>query len=159
MDSLTDTYWYVPTQYLAALTAGTQPVLHAAAVVDQTVWRLQTCTDRYVTGISATNIGNGWSYMMMIGSITPNGAVKISFSPLDSGSLTIGDGSFDGNAFLMQMTSGSESFSVTHWAQMMPIDPSMPEWSALPGYPDTGVPDLTGLLTPIVTAEGALTPS
>jgi hypothetical protein len=152
MDSLTDTYWYVPTQYLSALAAGTQPGPHAATVVDQTVWCFQTCADRYVTGISATNIGNGWSYMMMVGSITPNGVVKISFSPLDGGSLTIGDGSFDGNAFVMQMTSGSAAYSVTHWAQMMPIDPSMPEWNALPGYPDTGVPDLTGLLTPIVTA-------
>jgi hypothetical protein len=29
---------------------------------------------------------------------------------------------------------GSTAYSVTH-LQMMPIDPFMPEWSALPGYP------------------------
>jgi len=152
MDNLTGTYWYVPAQYLSAMTAGTGPVPHAATVVDQTVWRFQDCVGGYVTGISATNIGNDWSYMMMIGSVAPDGKVKISFSSLDGNSMTIGDGTFDGSAFLMQMTSGSAAYSVTHWAQMMPVDPSMPEWNALPGYPDTGVPDLTGLLTPIITA-------
>lgn len=152
MDNLTGTYWYVPTQYLPAKTAGTGPVPHAATVVDQTVWCFQDCANGYVTGISATNIGNGWSYMMMIGSVAADGRVKISFSSLDGNSLTIGDGTFDGGAFLMQMTSGSAAYSVTHWAQMMPIDPSMPEWNALPGYPDTSVPSLTGLLTPIITA-------
>jgi hypothetical protein len=151
MDSLTDTYWYVPAQYLTALTAGTAPAPHAATVVDQTVWRFQNCTGGYVTGMSATNIGNGWSYMMMIGSVAPDGSAKISFSALDSGSLTTGDGTFDGSVFLMQMTSGSAAYSVTHWAQMMPINASMPEWNALPGYPDTSVPSLTGLLAPIIT--------
>lgn len=152
MDSLTGTYWYVPTPYLPALSAGTEPVPHAAPVTDQTVWRFQTCQNGYVTGISATNIGSGWSYAMMIGSVAPGGAVKISFSPLDSGNgaITIGDGTFGGGAFAMQMTSGSSAYSLTHWAQMMPIDPSMPEWRALPGYPDYGVPDLGGLLTPIL---------
>ncbi len=153
MNNLTGTYWYVPAQFLPAITAGIEPVPHAASVADQTVWRFQTCNEGYVTGISATNLGNGWSYNMMIGSVAPHGAVKISFSPLDggNGALTIGDGTYDGRAFLMQMTSGSSTYSVTHWAQMRPIVPSMPEWNALPGYPDTGVEDLKGLLTPILT--------
>jgi hypothetical protein len=152
MDDLTGSTWYVPDVYLPALAADVSPVPHAAPVIDQTVWRFQTCRDGYVTGISATNIGNGWSYAMMIGSVVRGGAVKLSFSPLDggNGAITIGDGTFDGRAFLMQMTSGSSAYSLTHWAQMMPIDPSMPQWRALPGYPDTGVPDLTGLLTPIL---------
>ncbi|HWA92450.1 MAG TPA: hypothetical protein VG889_20610 [Rhizomicrobium sp.] len=147
------TYWYVPPRYLPALLAGTAPAPHAKPIVDQTVWRFQRCHGGYLTGMGATNIGNGWSYMMMIGSITPAGLVKISFSPLDtssSGAITIGDGSFDGKVFVMQMTSGSASLSVTHWAHMAQLKPTMPEWHALPGYADTGVPDLTGLETPIV---------
>jgi len=45
--------------------------------------------------------------------------------PLDSsnGAITIGDGTRDGRSFLMQMTSGSSAYSVTHRAPMMPINP------------------------------------
>ena len=149
-----NTYWYVPTKFLPALQAGTAPTPHAKPVIDQTVWRFQRCDDGYVTGISATNVGGGWSYMMMIGSVTPGGVVKISFQPLDSsggsGMITIGDGSFDGKIFVMQMTSGTTAMNVTHWAHMAPLKPSMPEWRSLPGYPDTGIEDLPGLQTPIV---------
>jgi hypothetical protein len=49
----------------------------------------------------------------------------------------------------MQMSSGSAGASVTHWAYMLPVTPDDPEWNALPGYPEWGVPKLTGLDTPI----------
>jgi hypothetical protein len=147
-----NTYWYVPPRYLPAVQASAVPTAHAKAVIDQTVWRFQRCDAGYLTGISATNIGNGWSYNMMIGSITPRGAVKISFSPLESssGAITIGDGSYDGTDFVMQMTSGSAGLSITHWAHMAQLTPAMPEWRSLPGYDGTGVKDLTGLSTPIL---------
>ncbi|MBV9992462.1 MAG: hypothetical protein JOZ72_14365 [Alphaproteobacteria bacterium] len=153
MNNLTGTYWYVPTQFLPAVEAGTDPMPHVSTVVDQTVWRFQTCENGYVTGISATNTGDGWSYTMIVGSIAPSGLVKLSFSPLhdDDAAITIGDGTFARDMFVMQMTAGSSTYNLTHWAQMEPIDPSMPEWRALPGYPDTGVEDLKELLTPIVT--------
>jgi hypothetical protein len=32
------------------------------------------------------------------------------------------------------------------------VTPSDPQWSLLPGYPDTGISDLTGLQTPIAIA-------
>ncbi len=44
----------------------------------------------------------------MVGSVAPDGAVKISFSPLSAAS------------------------------------PDDSEWSSLPGYPETGIPDLDG---------------
>jgi|SRR6185312_10632757 len=152
MINLAGTYWYVPTAYLPALAASvTSPIPAAQAIVDQTVWHIETYQNGYVIGVSATNIGGGWGYAMMIGSVAPNGAVKISFSTFgDENAFAVGDGTFDGNAFTMQMSSGSASLSITHWAQMMPIDSSMPEWNSLPGYPDTSVPDLTGLQIPIV---------
>jgi hypothetical protein len=99
--------------------------------------------------------------MLMVGSVTPDGSVKLSFSPIGAvnandpttQTITIGDGRLSRQgadaAFLMRMTSGTASASVTHWAYMLPVMPNDPEWRSLPGYPTTGVPDLTGLQTQI----------
>jgi hypothetical protein len=158
---LKDTYWYVPTAYLPALLAITSgPTI--VTVEDQTVWHILRYSEGYISGVSATNIGHGWSYMLMVGSMAPDGTVKISFSPLGVANpndpttelITIGDGTFYGKsahpAFFMQMTSGTASASVTHWAMMLPITPRDPEWQSLPGYPATGVPDLGSLQTTVV---------
>jgi hypothetical protein len=164
---LIDTYWYVPDRYLPALLALNASEPRIVTVQDQTVWHITNYSSGYISGISASNIGFGWSYMLMVGSVMPNGAVKLSFSPLGDAnaddpstqSITIGDGSLLGeialgenaNAeFLMQMTAGTVDASVTHWARMRPVTPADPEWLSLPGYPTTGVPDLTGLQTSIV---------
>ena len=158
-EGLTGTTWYVPLAWLPALRAINADEPRIEALVDQTVWRFHQCAEHYVTGVSATNTGDGWSYNLMVGSVAPDGRVKISFSPLgalgeqSSQSITIGDGTLtekDGKrTFLMQMTAGSVATSVTHWAYMMQVTRDDREWHALPGYPDTGVPDLTGLSTPI----------
>jgi hypothetical protein len=159
---LADTYWYVSTQYLPALLAFNTSEPHIVRVQDQTVWHITDYSDGYISGISTSNIGSGWSYTLMVGSVTPEGAVKLSFSPLGDAnsndpstqSITIGDGLLQGKGagatFLMQMTAGNASASLTHWAVMHPITPADPEWSSLPGYPTTGVSDLTGLQTTIV---------
>src|ERR1700741_1030537 len=119
IDWLAGTYWYVPPENLLGLRAVNtdEPVIET--LTDQTVWHITTAASGYLTGISATNIGKGWNYNLMVGSVAPDGAVKISFSPLgaagpggsDTAAMTIGDGSLfvDGDdvAFLMQMTSGS----------------------------------------------------
>jgi hypothetical protein len=100
--------------------------------------------------------------MLIVGSVTPNRAVKLSFSPRSDAnsadpstqSITIGDGTLLGDGadaeFLMQMTTGTPSISLTHWARMPPVTPAAAEWASLPGYPTTGIPDLTGLQTSIV---------
>ena len=169
-DWLDDTYWYVPTPYLPALLAINTSEPRVTTVVDQTVWHIDDYSGGYITGISATNLGFGWSYMLMVGSVTPDGSVKFSFSSLGSANaadpttqtITIGDGTLSGQgagaAFLMQMTSGTAAASVTHWANMLPVTASDPQWLALPGYPTTGVPDLTGLQTNIIScfASGTL---
>jgi hypothetical protein len=157
---LTGTYWYVPTAYLPAMLAVTSGP-RIVPVSDQTVWHFAGYFQGYIYGIAATNIGVGWSYSLMVGSVTPDGSVKLSFSPLASANpkdpttqaITIGDGTLRrmGNraSFQMQMTSGTASVSLTHWASMYPVTPREPEWHSLPGYPTTGVPDLTELNTPI----------
>lgn len=152
---LAGTYWYVPEAYLPAVLALNAAASVTTTLADQTVWKIDGFRHGYVTGISATNVGQGWSYMLIAGSIAPNRAVKLSFAPRDgSGALTIGDGTVETHhgqpAFLMQMTSGSVRSSVTHWAYMLQVKPTDPEWRSLPGYPDTGIADLTGLQTPIL---------
>ncbi len=166
-DWLDDTYWYVPTIYLPALLAINTSQPRIVTVNDQTVWHFDNYDAGYITGTSATNIGFGWSYMLLVGSVTPDGSVKFSFSPLGSAdpsdpttqTITIGDGTLNGTvsaaSFLMQMTSGTAGASVTHWANMLPLDASDPQWLALPGYPTTGVPDLTGLQTDIIACFAA----
>lgn len=139
---------------------GSEPRI--VTVQDQTVWRITNYSNGYISGISASNIGFGWSYMLIVGSVTANGMVKLSFSPRSSAnssdpstqSITIGDGTLIGEGagaeFLMQMTAGSPFTSLTHWARMLPVTPADSAWSSLPGYPSTGIPDLTELQTPIV---------
>ena len=161
-DWLQGSYWYVPDAYLPALQALNGEPPHVRTLVDQTVWFFQHSRAGYLVGASATNIGAGWSYMLVVGSVAPGGAVKLSFSPLgDAGGgspppPTIGDGVLledeRGPAFLMQMTSGTIAMNVTHWAYMRAVTPGDPAWSSLPGYPDTGIPDLKGLHMPITVA-------
>ena len=157
-DWLQGTYWCVPHACLTALQAVNGNPPRVRTLADQTVWYFQYGQSGYVVGTSATNIGSGWSYMFVVGSVAPGGAVKLSFSPLDGSAVsapppTIGDGTLieddDGPFFLMQMTSGTTATNVTHWACMRPVTPDDPIWSSLPGYPDTGIPDLTGLQTPV----------
>ena len=169
-DWLDDTYWYVPTAYLPALLAINPSEPRITTVLDQTVWHIEGYSGGYITGISATNLGFGWSYMLMVGSVTPDGSVKFSFSPLGSANpadpttqtIMIGDGTLSGDgagaAFLMQMTSGTTEASVTHWANMLPVTSSDPQWYSLPGCPTTGVPGLTALQTNIIScfASGTL---
>jgi hypothetical protein len=151
-DWLQGSYWYVPDAYLPALQALNGASPRVRTLVDQTVWFFQQSANGYLVGTSATNIGRGWSYMLVVGSVVPGGAVKLSFSPLnDAGSggatqPTIGDGV---PGFLMQMTSGTTAMNVTHWACMRRATPDDPAWSSLPGYPETGICDLDGLETPI----------
>jgi hypothetical protein len=150
---LTDTYWYVPALYLPALLAINASEPRIVTVQDQTVWHLTNYSNGYLSGISASNIGFGWSYMLIVGSVTPNRTVKFSFSARSDAnsadpstqSITIGDGTLLGEGadaeFLMQMTTGTPAASLTHGARMLPVTPADAEWSSLPGYPTTGVPD------------------
>jgi hypothetical protein len=154
---LIDTYWYVPAPYLPALLAMNASEPRIITVQDQTVWHITNSSNGYLSGISASNIGLGWNYMLIVGSVTPSRTVKLSFSPRSDAnsadpstqSITIGDGTLLGEGpdaeFVMQMTSGTPTTSLTHWARMLPITSADAEWSSLPGYPTTGVPDLTGL--------------
>jgi hypothetical protein len=81
-DWLDNTYWYVPTAYLPAEYAINTDTPVVETVQDQTVWHFDSYSDGYLVGISATDIGFGWSYMLIVGSVLADGSVKLSFSPL-----------------------------------------------------------------------------
>lgn len=91
-DWLDDMYGYVPIAYLPALLAINTSPPRIVTVDDQTVWHIEDYSAGYITGISATNIGFGWSYMLMVGSVTPDGTVKFSFSPLGNHDLILANG-------------------------------------------------------------------
>src|ERR1700679_153037 len=86
IDWLVGTYWYVPPENLLALRAVNADEPAIETLTDQTVWRITNAENGYLAGISATNIGQGWTYNLMVGSVAPDGSVKISFSPLGAAS-------------------------------------------------------------------------
>ncbi|MBN9023721.1 MAG: M10 family metallopeptidase C-terminal domain-containing protein [Rhizobiales bacterium] len=143
---LEDTYWYVPTPYLPAIVLANVDPPQTAAVVDQTLWHIESVENGYVVGSVASNFGTGWSYATLVGSISPDGSVSFSFTPSDPDSdITVGIGSMvkvDGAWFFeMQMTTGSGSLNVTHWAEMAQVSEGDRAWDSLPGYPGTSVPE------------------
>ncbi len=144
---LEDTYWYVPTPYLPAPLLLNADPPRIKPLVDQTVWHITEVFNGYVVGEVATNLGGGWVYSTLVGSITPSGSVSFSFTPTDPDSdLTVGAGTMvkvDGQwLFEMQMTTGSGTASVTHWAYMAETKPGDRAWESLPGYPGTGVEEV-----------------
>ncbi len=146
-DFLEDTYWYVPTPYLPAVVLVNADPAQTTEVVDQTLWHIVTVENGYVIGQVASNFGAGWGYSTLVGSIAPNGAVSFSFTPEDPGSdITIGIGAmvFSEGAwfFEMQMTTGSGTANVSHWAEMAESKPGDRAWLSLPGYPGTGIAEV-----------------
>jgi hypothetical protein len=81
---LADTYWYVPTSNLAALlfdsTAGT-----LRPVSDQTVFQITGYRDGYFWGNAVTQLGSSSpSGSSMVGSVTPQGRVLLTFTQTSS---------------------------------------------------------------------------
>lgn len=141
---LEDSYWYVPTPYLAAFALVTGSQQGVVPLVDQTLWHITKVVDGYVFGQVATTLGNGWVYSTLVGSVAPSGAVSFSFTQDGADAeVTVGQGQMveSGGAwyFEMQMTTGSGSASVTHWAYMAAAEPGDRAWSVLPGYTSTGI--------------------
>lgn len=139
---LAGSYWYVPSQYLPAVRWDTSNPSAYSGLSDQTVWYIQSYDEGYFAGSVAVQFG-GYSRtcQYLIGSVTPEGDVLISFTPLQAipatdPTVTSGTGRMvrkQGRwAFSMQMSSGSGSTQVTHWAYMMRCKPSQPCWTNLP---------------------------
>jgi hypothetical protein len=148
---LADTYWYVPTANLPAVLfngstgAGT-------SVSDQTVFHIAGYSRGYFSGSVVTQLGTSApSSSNMIGSVTPEGAVLLSFTRTGSGSspaVTQGIGRmtkrFGQWTMENQMfTSPTETLQIGHWAYMVQTRPGMPSWRSLPGVGES-VPEFLG---------------
>jgi hypothetical protein len=148
--ALADTYWYVPTGYLPALSYDPQAGT-GAAISDQTVWRIRRSVDGYFWGdtvavFSGDNAGAAGRAPVcnkMAGTLTPSGDVLMSFVNADSksSSVTTGFGHYKDDAgqkvFEMQMSTGQGKM-ILHWAQMWKCTKGQECWTKLPGS-DLGV--------------------
>ena len=144
---LADTYWYVPVESLPALRL--DPSENTLTwVVDQTVWQLTGYRDGYFWGVCVAFLydageeppqrgpGSAPRSFSMLGSITPEGRVHLTFIATQTGNTTIGIGRMlphrDGWSFQMQMSSGDRN-RTAHWAYMVQTRPGEPSWDSLPG--------------------------
>lgn len=147
---LQDTYWYVLPENLPALQfAPGENTL--TWIIDQTVWHISAFQNGYFWGSSATLIlptgggesakaaGNKPVCFSMLGSITPEGRIYITFIPCGVSSsrpATIGIGRAVPHghkwSLEMQMSSGSGN-TTAHWAYMTQTTPEDPSWKSLPG--------------------------
>jgi len=145
------TYWYVPAENLLAFRWDTGAPQHATRVDDQTVWHIERYDRGYIFGPIVVKLeGIPRLCQYLIGSVTPDGRVYISFNslqaiPTGTPSLTTGLGQMVRSgrewAFNMQMASGRSTSQVTHWAFMRQCTPAEPCWTSLPGV-HRSIPEL-----------------
>ena len=137
------TYWYVPTENLQAIKWDTSAPSAYASIRDQTVWHIANFDNGYFFGPLVVQFeGYPRLCQYMVGSVTPEGRVYISFNsvqvvPVGNPSITTGTGAMvwqrGGWTFNMQMASGSSSTQVAHWAFMHQCTADQPCWKHLPG--------------------------
>lgn len=142
---LKDTYWYVPVNYLLALQMSAEDTT-PTRMVDQTVWQIVGYEQGYLWGNAAillyeegTTPSNAPTGMQMLGTVTPNGQVQITFMPINPIGAAIGTSGW-GNmrmqkeswAFEMQMSSGTTEL-LSHWAYMWMTQKGELSWRKLPG--------------------------
>jgi hypothetical protein len=140
-DWLANTYWYVPAANLRAYvyTASNQKLSY---VTDQTVFQITAYVRGYFWGVIGAKLGdNAITYKSLVGSVTPEGRVYLSFTPFDPNehsTVTLGLGVMERKLgqWLManQMSTGPGArLAVFHWAYMARTEPGRRSWASLPG--------------------------
>ena len=111
-------------------------------IQDQTVYTITGYRNGYFWGRTAARINsNDTSCMSLVGSVTPEGKIYLTFTtyPYEegTGTTTIGIGTMvrKGRQWTManQMSTGSSSSQVGHWAYMVQSKPNSASWYKLPG--------------------------
>ena len=145
------TYWYVPPQNLPATVFNSQSNT-IQPVSDQTVFQITGYRSGYFWGKTVTQIGTSSpSGTSMVGSVTPEGRVLLTFTTTSQGSsptVTEGFGQmrrkFGHWTMENQMfTSPGSSVQLGHWAYMLTTRPGRPSWNSLPGV-GVSVPTFLG---------------
>jgi hypothetical protein len=110
-------------------------------VEDQTVYHIVGYREGYFWGNAVTQLGSSSpSNTTMIGSVTPEGRVILTFtatSTNSSPSITQGYGKMQRKFGQWTMenqmfTSPSETLQIGHWAYMLQTRPGMASWNTLP---------------------------
>lgn len=139
-DWIAGTYWYVPTKNLPAYTYS--PLNNSLMTIsDQTVFYIAGSANGYFWGNVVGQLGsNSPSCQSLVGSVTPEGKVYLNFNSLPytpGAAPTIGIGSMvkKGRQWTManQMSTGSSSLQVGHWAYMVLTKSGDASWNSLPG--------------------------
>jgi len=143
---VTDTFWYVTQENLPAVATDLTTQQHQL-VSDQTVWHIEDYAQGYFWGKTVVQLTGGDPLCLsMVGSITPEGDVQITFTlPLSglapalslktsgSGRMRLLQGEWK---FEMQMTTGVTQL-ITHWAYMTQCKPGDQCVQQLPGVPSS----------------------
>lgn len=147
---LAGTYWYVPSNNLSAvISSGNGQVV---PVLDQTVFQITHYRDGYFWGNTTAQYGAnsaGPTTSFMIGSVTPEGKVLLSFTSNTSSGTTVTSGfgvmqrKFGQWTMENQMFTSGGSVQIGHWAYMVQTHPGLPSWNSLPGV-GVSVPDFLG---------------
>lgn len=133
--------WIVPSSTLRAylITGENEP----KAVIDQTVWIIDSYSNGYIFGTSYASLDRvPVSKRKLIGSITPQGDVLISFYSDSDSNVITGSGKFeqrdrhrckrDSWQFIMQMNQVS-TLTISHWSYMVRTSPRKETYHHLPG--------------------------
>lgn len=151
---LAHTYWYVPRANLLAL-ASSPARRTPAPVSDQTVYYISNYADGYfwgTTAVSYTRPGGSAasaqvSCLQLVGSVTPEGDVHLTFTPLSAkpapsggsdSEPTVGFGTMtrqwpEWTMENQMSTIAAGNLLLTHWAYMYQCKPNQPCFAALPG--------------------------
>lgn len=137
---LQGTTWYVPESGLPAYVYMPGPN-QLIPVQDQTVYTITGYRNGYFWGRTAAKLGDGdITCKSLVGSVTPEGKIYLTFTdyPYQEGSeTTIGVGNMVVKArrwtMANQMSTGSSSAQVGHWAYMVQTKPGQASWQSLPG--------------------------
>jgi hypothetical protein len=151
---LAHTYWYVPKQYMLAV-ASSPALKTPIPLSDQTVYYISNYAGGYFWGITAVSYSRsgtsadsgGVSCLQLVGSVTPEGKVHLTFTLAGSGASpssgsstepTIGIGTMTRQGYQWTMENQMSTLAVgdlllTHWAYMYQCRPSEPCFAQLPG--------------------------
>lgn len=137
---LENTYWCVPPPNLPAVLYNSSTGA-LAPVQDQTVYHIVAYKNGYFWGQSATQLGSSSpSYSTMLGSVTPEGRILLTFTSTggsSSPSITEGFGEMQRKHGQWTMenqmfTAPNETLQIGHWAYMVQTHPGLRSWMTLP---------------------------
>ncbi|MBV8773835.1 MAG: hypothetical protein JO166_16135 [Deltaproteobacteria bacterium] len=135
--------WYVPRGNVEAIFSSTSNGGTFIPITDQTVFYIRTYQGGYFWGRVSTMLtiagqSSGPNCFQLVGSVTPEGTVDLSFTPTGSSGIpTTGLGTmrFIKNQWSMenQMSTSASAGTITHWAYMVQCSSGQPCMQNLPG--------------------------